>query len=126
MRAAAIVLLSLATLQARLVAAADILYPHGSPAAEATQAAGQGLGPLTWGVALLCAAAGGWLFWKNRGQVAGRSAKGKLSVVETRSLGNRQYLVVAAYGQQKFLIGVCVGRISLLSPLDEGPKQPLS
>jgi flagellar protein FliO/FliZ len=46
-------------------------------------------------------------------------------VAESRSLGNRQYLVVADYGKQKFLIGVCAGRISLLSPLDQPDSAPL-
>jgi flagellar protein FliO/FliZ len=41
-----------------------------------------------------------------------------LAVEETRSLGNRQYLVVASYQDKKFLIGVCPGRIDLLSALD--------
>ena len=38
--------------------------------------------------------------------------------------GNRQYLVVAAYGEKKYLIGVCVGRISLLAPLDDAANPP--
>ena len=55
----------------------------------------------------------------------GREAR-KLTVAETRSLGNRQYLVVADYEGRKFLLGVCPGRIDLLSSLDgSGPtSQP--
>jgi flagellar protein FliO/FliZ len=41
-----------------------------------------------------------------------------LAVDETRSLGNRQYLVVASYEGKKFLLGVCPGRIEMLSALD--------
>jgi flagellar protein FliO/FliZ len=41
-----------------------------------------------------------------------------LAIDETRSLGNRQYLVVASYEGKKFLIGVCPGRIDMLSSLD--------
>jgi flagellar protein FliO/FliZ len=42
----------------------------------------------------------------------------QLAVEETRSLGNRQFLVVASYQDKKFLIGVCPGRIDLLSALN--------
>ena len=42
-----------------------------------------------------------------------------LAVEETRSLGNRQYLVVASYEGKKFLLGVCPGRINLLSALPQ-------
>jgi flagellar protein FliO/FliZ len=68
--------------------------------------------------------AGVWFLWRGRRQSGGRASKGKLSVAETRSLGNRQYLVVAAYGEKKYLIGVCVGRISLLAPLDDVANPP--
>lgn len=71
---------------------------------------------LLFGFAL--AGVGGWLVWRNRrGTPIGRDQRA-LSVEETRSLGNRQYLVVAAYEGKKFLLGVCPGRIDLLSPLD--------
>jgi flagellar protein FliO/FliZ len=73
---------------------------------------------------LLCAGAGAWFLWRGRRQAGARSLKGSLTVAESRSLGNRQYLVVAAYGKQKFLIGVCAGRISLLSPLEESDRSP--
>ena len=57
---------------------------------------------------------------------AGVAAAGrKLAVAETRSLGSRQYLVVATYGEKKFLLGVCPGRINLLTSLeDDRPKTP--
>ena len=42
----------------------------------------------------------------------------KLAIDETRSLGSRQYLVVASYEGKKLLLGVCPGRIDLLTPLD--------
>jgi flagellar protein FliO/FliZ len=64
------------------------------------------------------AGVGGWMVWRNRrGQSVGRELRA-LSVDETRSLGNRQYLVVASYEGRKFLLGVCPGRIDMLSPLD--------
>ncbi len=82
------------------------------------------MGFSTWVVAAVCALAGGWFLWRSRKRSGGLAAKGKLSVAETRSLGNRQYLVVAAYGKQRFLVGVCVGRISLLAELDEDANPP--
>ena len=77
---------------------------------------------LVLGVAL--AGAGGWLVWRNRrGTPIGRDMR-VLAIDETRSLGNRQYLVVASYEGKKFLIGVCPGRIDMLSALDgSSPKE---
>jgi flagellar protein FliO/FliZ len=46
------------------------------------------------------------------------TATRKLAIAETKSLGNRQYLVVASYEDKKFLLSVCPGRIELLTPLD--------
>jgi flagellar protein FliO/FliZ len=118
-------LLPVALLSASLRAADEILTPRapGAPA-DLTGVGSQGLGTSTWIVAVLCAGAGLWLFWRNRKQAGSTAAKGKLAISETKSLGNRQYLVVAAYGKQKFLVGVCVGRITLLAPLDEGADTP--
>jgi flagellar protein FliO/FliZ len=100
-----------------------LIYPRpaesaGAPAARADS--GFHLTPLLV-VALGAAAAGGWLLWRQRRTPAGLAARDarKLSVAETRSLGNRQYLVVADYDGRKFLLGVCPGRIDLLSPLAE-------
>jgi flagellar protein FliO/FliZ len=70
---------------------------------------------LLLGVAL--AGVGAWLVWRNRrGAPIGREAR-QLSIQETRSLGNRQYLVVASYEDKKFLLGVTPGRIEMLTPL---------
>lgn len=70
---------------------------------------------------LALAGAGGWMVWRNRrGTPVGKDLRA-LSVDETRSLGNRQYLVVASYEGKKFLLGVCPGRIDMLSPLDAAP-----
>jgi flagellar protein FliO/FliZ len=75
-------------------------------------------------LALGAVVTGGWLLWRQRrtpAGIAGRDAR-KLAVTESRSLGNRQYLVVADYDGRKFLLGVCPGRIDLLAPLDGGKK----
>ena len=59
------------------------------------------------------------MLWRSRGvKMAGRDGHA-LAVNETRPLGNRQYLVVASYEGKKFLLGVCPGRIELLSALPE-------
>jgi flagellar protein FliO/FliZ len=68
--------------------------------------------------AILLASAGAWVLFQRRqgGPLASRSEK-KLLVTETRPLGNRQYLVVADYEGQRFLLGVTPGRIQMLTPL---------
>jgi flagellar protein FliO/FliZ len=76
-----------------------------------------GIGPATAVGILVLAGAGAWLYLKGRGlQVPGRARK--LQIDETRSLGSRQYLVVASYEGRKLLLGVCPGKIDLLTTLD--------
>lgn len=87
--------------------------------APAASAAGSMTSMSLW-LGLALAAAGGWMVWRNRrGTPVGRDLRA-LAVDETRSLGNRQFLVVASYEGKKFLLGVCPGRIEMLAPLD-GP-----
>ena len=105
-------------------AAGDVLYPRGAPQAGGAAAGAMGPGYSTWAVAGICALVGAWILWRSRKHSAGLPPKGRLSVAESKSLGNRQYLVVAGYGGQRFLIGVCVGRISLLAELKDEPKPP--
>ena len=98
-----------------------IIYPRSSENAKsdsgaATHGTGYGSGILV--VALLMAGTGAWLFWRGRATPAGTLNARKLAIAETKSLGNRQYLVVAAYEDKKFLLSVCPGRIELLTPLD--------
>jgi flagellar biogenesis protein FliO len=53
-----------------------------------------------------------------------RPAKtGELEILETRPLGGRQFLVVGRYGHEKFLLGVCPGRIDYLRGLDSDLSQ---
>ena len=98
-----------------------ILYP--ASAAPAGVPAGGSLGNVTLIIGLALAAVGGWLVWRGR-RATPRAANGHaLAIEETRSLGNRQYLVVASYEDKKFLLGVCPGRIDHLAPLhDEKPR----
>lgn len=54
-----------------------------------------------------------------------RRGKGerKLVISEARTLGNRQFLVVAEYENRKMLLGVCPGRIDYLSTLAGGSDE---
>ena len=110
------------------VAQEKVIYPRNVAPVEATAPARSTSSNATLLLfALVAAAAGGWLLWRQRRSAQGllsREAR-KLAVTETRSLGNRQYLVVADYEGRKFLLGVCPGRIDLLSNLD-GPSPPRS
>ena len=111
---------------AAAIAQDKVIYPRSAALADApvpARAAGSNTTLLLF--AFAAAAAGGWLLWRQRRSPQGllsREAR-KLAVAETRSLGNRQYLVVADYDGRKFLLGVCPGRIDLLSNLD-GPNPP--
>jgi flagellar protein FliO/FliZ len=72
---------------------------------------------------------GGSYFLKNGFKFLPPKNKGvrKLNVAETRMLGNRQFLVVAEYEGRKMLLGVCPGRIELLSDLGGGvPEETFS
>jgi flagellar protein FliO/FliZ len=110
-------------LASRLAAASDILFPRGS--AGASVDASPGIGAPSILLAVACAVAGAWLLWRGRRKAGAGASKGRLSVAETRSLGNRQYLVVAAYGEKRFLIGVCTGQMNLLAALDDAkPPSP--
>lgn len=102
----------------------SVLYPRSPQAADAPADERSGrANTLLVGVALLAAAAGGWLLWRQRRSPAGGAGAARhLSIAESKPLGNRQYLVVADYAGRKFLLGVCPGRIELLTPL--GDDQP--
>ena len=68
---------------------------------------------------LLALFAGGAFLLRNGFTLFQPKIKGerKLEISETRMLGNRQFLVVAAYEDRKILIGVCPGRIDYLCTL---------
>lgn len=106
------------------VSAGQIIYPKDAPERPAPPSTTEpdGLGrPVATLLVLLLLGAGVWVFVQRRsGGVAGGARGRKLQVEETRPLGNRQYLVVASYEGQKFLLGVTPGQIQLLSPLDGG------
>ncbi len=113
-------LLAFAAAPARAVDDTKVIYPK-SAASPATPAAdpGAGLGATTVLGAIVLAGAGAWMLWRSRSvKISGRDVR-SLAIDETRSLGNRQFLVVASYEGRKFLLGVCPGRIDLLSSLSE-------
>ena len=121
-------LLALA-LTAAIAAAADdnkILFPAGTSAGGPLPAgapAGGSLGNVSLIVGLALAAVGGWFVWRGRlAAPLGRDVR-QLAISETRSLGNRQFLVVASFEDKKFLLGVCPGRIELIAPLHD-PAPP--
>jgi flagellar protein FliO/FliZ len=99
------------------------LGPFGTQASPAPSAPASGTGAATILGILLLAGAGGYLLLKGRKlQLPSRTVK-KLVIDETKSLGSRQFLVVASYEGKKLLLGVCPGRIELITPLDSPPEQ---
>ncbi len=94
-----------------------IFVPGASTTAAAAPVTGPSLGSVTLLVGLALAGVGAWLVWRARSGIAASRDTRQLAIHETRSLGNRQYLVVASYEDKKFLLGVCPGRIDLLAPL---------
>jgi flagellar protein FliO/FliZ len=98
-----------------------VIYPRATNVpAEASAGRSGGYTTLLF-VALLMAGAAGWLLWRGRTGPGAAAAVRKLSIAETKSLGNRQFLVVASYDDKKFLLGVCPGRIDLLTQLEGAP-----
>lgn len=98
----------------------EVIVPKGAVSADTPATAGNtGTGPLTMIGVIVLGGAGAWLLWRGRagGLKQFSRVNRQLAIEETRSLGNRQFLVVASYQDKKFLIGVCPGRIDLLSPL---------
>jgi flagellar protein FliO/FliZ len=122
------ILISIALLAALPLAAPakdEVIYPrNATPAgAPAGEPAGASRNWITGLLGLACAAGAGWFYWRNRamgGTGPGRLPR-KLTIAETRPLGNRQHLLVADYDGRKYLLGVCPGRIDLLTPLGDDP-----
>lgn len=100
----------------------EVFYPRNSPEARQHKVSDDSF-PL-WGMLGLVAVLGGAGFYiLRRGQLRPRGATGAtqqhLAIEETRSLGNKQFLAVAAYGERKLLLSVCPGRVELLCRLDD-------
>jgi flagellar protein FliO/FliZ len=119
--------LVLAVLPLVVTAKDEVIYPRtaASPGAPAETRSGGSVNLITGLLGLACAAGAGWFYWRNRamgGTGAGRAVR-KLSIAETRPLGNRQHLLVADYDGKKYLLGVCPGRIDLLTALSDDTKK---
>ncbi len=119
-----LLLLLVPALSAQTTKADPVIYPRGSAPVDAPAALGKDSSnsSLYLAVALLAGAGGWWLWLKRRhGVRGGLAGAARLKIAESKSLGSRQYLVVADYDGKKFLLGVCPGSIELLTPL-EGDK----
>jgi flagellar protein FliO/FliZ len=104
-----------------LRAADDIIYPRAATVpAAGTEAPSPSRLTSTALAVIGLAGAGGWLLWRRKAGRAGLSGSRKLAIAETLTLGNRQYLVVAVYGERKYLIGVCQGQMNLIANLESG------
>lgn len=74
-------------------------------------------------VLMVAVLAGLWIWSKKKGlSIGGVQGTSHLNICETKPLGNRQFLVVVQYGEQKMLLGVAPGMINHLCYLegDEG------
>ena len=101
--------------------AENVIYPRNSPEARQQRAAQESF-PI-WsvlGVAAVFAGAGFYLLRRGQlGRRPGAEVHQRLVLEETRALGNKQFLAVAAYGEKRLLLSVCPGRIDFLCRLDE-------
>jgi len=87
------------------------------PPAPDIDSLGRMLGYLT----LFAALAGVCVYFMKFGLPLGRKGSAmdrKLQILETRPLGNRQYLLVVGYEDSRMLLGVTPGKIDYLCPLD--------
>jgi flagellar protein FliO/FliZ len=115
----------------------DVIFPRSAAEAAAADAADDrpaafAPGPAPGTPGLLSTAGyllvfagllGGAWFLLKRGRLSrafGRS-EGRLQILETKMLGNRQFLVVVEYDDAKLLLGVGPGRIDYLTPLAGHP-----
>ncbi len=108
-----------------------VLYPANGeqPPVPATARGGNAppsLPGLTTTFLTLLALCGGGYYLLRRQAGFTTVSKGprKLVVSESRSLGNRQFLVVVEYENERILLGVTPGKIDYLCPLPMGATAP--
>lgn len=93
--------------------------PGGLLPQEKKPATGGGAQLIVYFVVLVALAGGGIYVMKRGWPMRGvRLGENRLQVLETKMLGNRQFLVVVKYEDSKMLLGVGPGQIQLLCPLD--------
>ena len=100
-----------------------VLYPANAPQTSPSTVRGSGdpasmPGLATSFLMLLALCAGGYYLVRRQAGFApvGKGQR-KLVVSESRSLGNRQFLVVVEYENERVLLGVTPGKIDYLCPL---------
>jgi len=84
--------------------------------------AGSGFGVLLVMLILLAGGVAALLWLNRRGFPVRRQSSGDLKIREMKPLGGRQFLVVGEYGNARFLLGVCPGKIDYLCPLEGGEE----
>jgi flagellar protein FliO/FliZ len=103
------------------LASGTVLYPTGESAGVVAPRPGSaGITSTGWVIAGVVLIGGGLWVWLQRRRLTGTGVTRKLiNVEETRSLGNRQFLVVASCDGRRLLLGVSPGRIATLADLDD-------
>lgn len=95
--------------------------------AQAESTADSIVGAQTWGgggytalmlllLLMLSLLVGVFIFFKKMG-LPNIKKTGELELLETRPLGGRQFIVVGRYRGERFLLGICPGRIDFLCRL---------
>jgi len=104
--------------------APDTTLTPRSPAALFTTPPGKDNSQLViYFVALVVLVGGGFFFLKRGLPLRGaRGGENQLNLLETKMLGNRQFLVVVKYEDSKMLLGVGPGQIQYLCPLDSADQ----
>jgi len=109
------------------LAPGTVIYPQGAGPTRTEPLPASSGSARGWllAVAVALAAGGVWVLYRRRATDGQRGGGRSIVIEETRSLGNRQYLVIAACDGRRFLLGVTPGRIELVAPLDQGkPEDP--
>lgn len=63
------------------------------------------------------------IYTKNKRSRLSPTKNGKIVIADTCSLGNRQFLMVAQYGEEKHLVGVSSGSINHLAKIENNSNQ---
>lgn len=93
-----------------------------SPAFDTTGSMIRVMGAL--GIVFAVFFGGVWLFRNWQRLLVKRGVAPKLNVLEARSVGNRQSIIVVGYGEQRLLIGAAPNGLTLIShlPSEEAPE----